>query len=88
MEENPMEEYFQFAVASSLVLFGFDGEELFILLSKKSHDPFKDAYILPGKYIKPGEGNDGAMQDLLRERIGVDPDSIYLEQLKAFTKVF
>ena len=87
-EENPLEEYFQFAVASSLVLFGFDGEELFILLSKKSHDPFKDAYILPGKYIKPGEGNDGAMHDLLRERIGVDPDSIYLEQLKAFTKVF
>lgn len=87
-EENPLEEYFHFAVASSLVLFGFDGEELFVLLSKKTHEPFKNAYILPGKYIKPSEGNDAVMQVLLKERIGVNPEEIYLEQLKAFTKVF
>ncbi len=87
-EENPLQEYFHFAVASSLVLFGFDGEELFVLLSKKSHEPFKNAFILPGKYIKPSEGNDAVMHNLLKERIGVNPESIYLEQLKAFTKVF
>lgn len=87
-EKNPLEEYFNFAVASSLVLFGFDGEELFILLTKKSHEPFKGAYILPGKYIKPSEGNDVAMHTLLKEKIGVNPEDIYLEQLKAFTKVF
>ncbi len=87
-EENPLEEYFNFAVASSLVLFGFDGEELFILLSTKTHEPFKNAHILPGKYIKPTEANDTVMHQLLKERIGVNPDSIYLEQLKAFSKVF
>lgn len=88
LEENPLVEYFHVAIASSLVLFGFDGQELFILLSRKSHEPFKDAYILPGKYVKPSEGNDAVMHELLNERIGVNPDSIYLEQLKVFSKVF
>lgn len=87
-ENNPLQEYFNFAVASSLVLFGFDGEELSILLTKKTHEPFLDAYILPGKYIRPTEGNDAAIHLLLNEKIGVDPNSIYLEQLKAFSKVF
>ena len=87
-QAESLEEYFQFAVASSLVLFGFDGEELFILLTNKTHEPFKGAKILPGKYIKPSEGNDAAMHELLREKVGVNPEEIYLEQLKAFTKVF
>lgn len=87
-EVNPLSEYFNIAMASSLVLFGFDGEELSILLTKKTHEPFLGAHILPGKYIKPDEGNDAAMHQLLIEKIGVNPNSIYLEQLKAFTKVF
>lgn len=87
-EAEILDDYFKFAVASSMVLFGFDGDELFILLTEKTHEPFKNAKILPGKYIKPEIGNDAAMHELLRERVGVNPEEIYLEQLKAFTKVF
>lgn len=86
--ESSMKEYFQVAISSSLVLFGFDGEELHILLYKKVGEPFEGALVLPGKYIRPDMNNDQAMYDLMKERLGVDPKVIYLEQLKAFTKVF
>lgn len=86
--ENFMQEYFQVALSSSLVLFGFDGEELHILLYHKVGEPYEGALVLPGKYIKPDMSNNQAMYDLMKERIGVDSSVIYLEQLKAFTKVF
>ncbi|WP_313385825.1 NrtR DNA-binding winged helix domain-containing protein [Chishuiella sp.] len=88
MTDEEKSQYFQVALCSSLVLFGFDGEELKILVYKKLNDPFKGGLILPGKYIAPTVSNDQAIHELLTERIAYDEHQTYIEQLKAFTKVF
>ncbi|WP_313374020.1 NrtR DNA-binding winged helix domain-containing protein [Chishuiella sp.] len=88
MTDEEKSKYFQVALCSSLVLFGFDGEELKILVYKKLNDPFKGGLILPGKYIAPTVSNDQAIHELLTERIAYDEHQTYIEQLKAFTKVF
>lgn len=81
-------EYFDFAVASSLVLFGFDGEDLKILIYQKTEEPFLGALILPGEYIHPTVSNEHAIQEMLSKKIGIKEHETYIEQLKAFTKVF
>ena len=88
MTDEEKEKYFQVALCSSLVLFGFDGEDLKILVYKKLNDPFKGALVLPGKYIAPTVSNDQAIHELLIEKIAYDEHQTYIEQLKAFTKVF
>lgn len=88
MTDEEKEKYFQVALCSSLVLFGFDGEDLKILVYKKLNEPFKGALVLPGKYIAPTVSNDQAIHELLIEKIAYDEHQTYIEQLKAFTKVF
>lgn len=88
MTTEEKEQYFRVALCSSLVLFGFDGEDLKVLVYKKLNEPFKDALILPGKYILPHVSNDQAIHELLTEKIAYDEHQTYIEQLKAFTKVF
>jgi len=88
MNEEEKAKYFQVALCSSLVLFGFDGEELKVLVYKKLNDPYKNALVLPGKYIAPTVSNDQAIHELLIEKIAYDEHQTYIEQLKAFTKVF
>ncbi|HEY4538770.1 MAG TPA: NUDIX hydrolase [Faecalibacter sp.] len=88
MTAEEKEKYFQVALCSSLVLFGFDGEELKVLVYKKQGDPFEGALVLPGKYIAPSVSNDQAIHELLTEKIAYNEHETYIEQLKAFTKVF
>ncbi len=86
LTEDNQQEFFNIALSSSLVLFGFDGKTLKILIRQRSTDPFKGALILPSAYILPNESIEGNMQKLVEEKIGIS--ECYLEQLKAFTKVF
>ncbi|APD05907.1 8-oxo-dGTP diphosphatase [Flavobacteriaceae bacterium UJ101] len=80
------ETYFDIALATSLVLFGFDGEELLVLIKKKQTPPFEGAWFLPSAYVLPNEGLEQRVKMIMREYIGDQPT--YLEQLKAFAKVF
>ncbi|MFA9289659.1 MAG: NUDIX domain-containing protein [Solirubrobacteraceae bacterium] len=84
-EENK-DDFFKIALSSSLVLYGFDGKNLKILIRERATAPFKGAFILPSTYILPNDSIEGNIQKLLEEKIGIS--NIYLEQLKAFTKVF
>ncbi len=77
---------FDVALATSLVLFGFDGEELLVLIKKKEAPPFEGAWVLPSAYVLPEEGLEQRVKKIMREFIG--NQSTYLEQLKAFAKVF
>lgn len=86
MERKDIEEYFNVALATSLVIFGFDLEKLHVLLKLKDEDPYKGAYILPSKYIKPDESIDICVKHLLEESIG--SEEAYIEQLNASGKVF
>lgn len=86
MVRADIEEYFNVALATSLVIFGFDLEKIHVLLKYKEEDPFKGAYILPSNYIKPDESIDLNIKKLLISSIGTD--DAYIEQLNASGKVF
>ncbi|MDR1876363.1 MAG: NUDIX hydrolase [Flavobacteriaceae bacterium] len=78
--------YFNVAISVSLVLFGFDGEKLRILLRKKKREPFPGAWLLPSMYIKSDEGIDSKVGKLVF--VHTQKEHIFVEQLKAFAKVF
>ncbi len=86
MTPKEKENYFTFGVASSVVLFGFDGEHLRILIYKKEDAPFKDGLILPSIFIQDDQNIESAITDLVHDN--VNQDSLYLEQLKAFVNVY
>lgn len=81
-----LKKYFNFAIAGSLVIFGFDGENLKILIHNKKDEPFQGASLLPGRYIEPLESVEHVMKELMNQHTGTN--YAYVEQLKAFTKVF
>lgn len=78
--------YFNVALATSLVLFGFDGNELKILIVPHDNEPFKGANILPSKYIKPDQSVESKVEEMVQEL--TQANYAFTEQLKAFTKVF
>jgi len=86
MTESEKKDFLSFGIAGSLVLFGFDGEDLKILIHRKKEEPLKDAFLLPGRYIKTEESIEQVMKELMNEHTGTE--YAYMEQLKAFTKVF
>ncbi len=88
MTPQEKEVYFNVALCSGLVLFGFDGEELKILIYRKKDEPFRGALAIPSKYVAPDTSNERVVQTMLKENIGIDDKNIYVEQLKAFAKVF
>ncbi|WP_395092285.1 NUDIX hydrolase [Vaginella massiliensis] len=88
MTEEERKRYFDIAMSSALVLFGFDGEDLKILIYRKKDEPYQNALSLPSKYVAPNETNEMIIREMLHERIGINPQNLYIEQLKAFVKVF
>ena len=78
-------EYPHPAVTVDCVIFGFDGENLNILLIERGIDPFKGSWALPGGFIKMDEtAEEGAIREL-REEANVI--GVFMEQLKAFSGV-
>ena len=69
-------------VAVDAVVFGYDGEQLLILLIKQKFGPFKDHWALPGGFVKNGESLSQAVTRELQEEAGVQVD--YMEQLYTF----
>ena len=86
MSPEEREIYFNVALCTSLVLFGFDGEKLRILVRRKKGEPFPGALVLPAQYVKSTESIDYRVNELLFKHTQVE--NIYIEQLKAFAKVF
>ncbi|MCK5825132.1 MAG: NUDIX hydrolase [Ichthyobacteriaceae bacterium] len=85
MERKDIEEYFNIALATSVVVFGFDLDDLHILLKYNTEAPFKGAYILPSKYIKPETSIDLTVKKILNS---IEVEDAYIEQLNASGKVF
>lgn len=89
MTREDIKEYFDVAISASLVIFAFDGTALRILIQKRKEEPFKDAWMLPSRYVKPNESVELNIKYLFEKTIG-GPFSkdTYLEQLNAFAKVY
>lgn len=76
---------FNFAVSIDCVLFGFDGNELKILLIERNEEPFKDWWALPGNLVDINESVDQSAQRILKELTGLS--DIYMEQYYSFGEV-
>ncbi len=76
---------FNFAVSIDCVLFGFDGNELKILLIERNEEPFKDWWALPGNLVHIDESIDQSAKRILKELTGLS--DIYMEQYFAFGEV-
>lgn len=78
-------EYFQMALSVDCVIFGFDENELKVLLIKSDLEEFQDQWSLLGDLVRPDENLDNASYRVLKERTGLD--DVYLEQVYTFGDV-
>lgn len=67
------------------VIFGFEDARLKVLLYKRSIDPCRGMWALPGGFIRYNENIDEASARVLRETTGVK--DLFMEQLGAFGEV-
>ena len=65
------------------VIFGFDDNELKVLLIRSDLEVFKNKWSLLGDFAHDFEELDGAAYRVLKERTGMD--DVYLEQVKTFS---
>ncbi|SHG41485.1 ADP-ribose pyrophosphatase YjhB, NUDIX family [Chryseobacterium oranimense] len=82
------EDYSQYPkhlVAVDCIIFGFDGENLKILLVKRNFEPQMGEWSLMGGFISSDETSDEAANRVLHTLTGLE--NIYLEQLKCYTEI-
>lgn len=69
-------------VAVDCIIFGYDGEQLKLLVIKRAIEPVKDQWSLMGGFIGDDEDLDGAAKRILLELTGLH--DVYLEQLHTY----
>jgi len=69
-------------ISIDCVIFGFENNELEILLIKRGIDPFTGEWALPGGFILKDEELDTSARRILYETTGVE--NIFMEQVAAF----
>jgi len=69
-------------VALDSIIFGFDGEDLKLLLVKRGLEEHGDTWSLMGGWLRPSEDTEEAAARILHELTGLS--NIYLEQLQVF----
>jgi ADP-ribose pyrophosphatase YjhB (NUDIX family) len=72
-------------LALDCIIFGFDNEDLKILLIKRDFEPEKGKWSLIGGFLKNNETLDDAASRILHRLTGVR--NIYMEQFYAFSEV-
>lgn len=75
----------QILVALDCIIFGFDRNELKLLLIKRDFEPEKGNWSLMGGFLRKNESLDNAAGRILKGLTGLQ--NIYLEQLHAFGAV-
>ncbi|HEY5390924.1 MAG TPA: NUDIX domain-containing protein [Hanamia sp.] len=69
-------------VAVDCIIFGFDGQEIKLLLIKRDFEPEKGRWSLMGGFVQPDESFETSAQRVLKQLTGLE--NVYLEQLNAF----
>lgn len=83
MFRYPTQEHYLAAV--DVIIFGFDGERLNLLLIKRGFEPEKGKWSLMGGFVQPNETIDQAANRVLFKLTGLD--GVYLEQLHAYGNI-
>ena len=79
-----IKDYFKIAISVDCVIFGFDDNELKILLIKSDLEQFRGKWSLLGDIVRTDEDPDDAADRVLLTRTGIQ--DLYLEQVQAFGK--
>ncbi|UCG27723.1 MAG: NUDIX hydrolase [Bacteroidales bacterium] len=77
--------YDKYLVAVDCIIFGFDGQELKLLLIKRGFPPAEGEWSLMGGFLKSGESINEAAERVLKKLTGLH--NVYLEQLRAYGEV-
>ena len=77
--------YFQMAISVDCVIFGFDDNELKVLLIKSDLKEFNNQWSLLGDLVQLNEDPDAASYRVLKEKTGLD--DVFLEQVHTFGQV-
>ncbi|RED97925.1 NUDIX hydrolase [Marinoscillum furvescens] len=70
-------------VAVDCIIFGFDNEELKLLLIKRDFEPERDKWSLMGGFLRPQETADEAAKRVLHRLTGLQ--DVYLDQVHTFS---
>lgn len=70
------------SVTIDCVVFGYDGEQLSILLLNRRDEPFANQWTLPGGFLRLEETFEEAAQRILKDKTGIE--NLFLEQLYTF----
>src|SRR3954471_13397583 len=79
-----VESYPRVPITVDCVIFGFDENELKVLLIRSDLEMFKDKWSLLGDFAADNEILDDAAYRVLRERTAME--DVYLEQVKTFSR--
>ena len=77
--------YFQMAISVDCVIFGFENNELKVLLIKSDLKEFNNEWSLLGDLVRLDEDPDTASYRVLKEKTGLD--DVFLEQVHTFGDV-
>jgi len=80
-----LDKVFKAAFTVDNVIFGFDEDNLKVLLIKRGEEPFSNEWALPGYFINANENLDDAAKRVLQELTGLK--NVYLEQVHTFGAV-
>jgi len=69
-------------VAVDCIIFGFDGNDIKLLVIQRGMKPEKGKWSLMGGFLQPGESPEQAANRVLKKLTGLE--GVYMEQLKAF----
>ncbi|TRX22261.1 NUDIX hydrolase [Flavobacterium franklandianum] len=82
MQSYSQQRRFLFAV--DCIIFGYDGQELKLLVIKRGLEPLKGSWSLVGGFIGENESSENAAVRVLKDLTGLD--GLYMEQLHGFTE--
>jgi ADP-ribose pyrophosphatase YjhB (NUDIX family) len=78
-------EHLPILVAIDCIIFGFDGQDIKLLLIKRGFEPEKNKWSLMGGFLEPHETLDECADRILKQLTGLE--GVYMEQLHAFSAV-
>lgn len=73
------------ALTVDILIFSIQNNELNIVLVKRDTEPYKNAWALPGGFVRIDESLDGAVKRVLEDKAGIS--DMYVEQLFTFGEV-
>lgn len=85
LERKRLDGFFHFGLSVDCVVFGYDGENLQVLLIERGAEPYAGMEAIPGDLVHPEEDLSSAALRVLRELTGIK--DIFLEQLRTFGTV-